>query len=76
MRKSLMLMAALAAGLMVGGCQQDREDDGMYGDTDTPSRTTDTQGGTTAGPDRGTRSGGTSGTGTGAAPGSGTGQTQ
>ena len=65
MRKSLVLAAVLAAGLM--GCSSDNED------SDPGMESTRTSGepptGTTAGPDRGTSTGGTSGAGTGSSSG-------
>jgi hypothetical protein len=65
MYKSLVLMAALAAGAMMG-CQQDNDDSDRPDPGFESSRTGGTAPpGSTAGPDRGTRSGGTSGTGTG-----------
>ena len=70
MRKSLVLAAALAAGLMVG-CKSDNEDSDR---PDPGMESTRTGGerpsGATAGPDRGTSTGGTSGAGTGTSSGS------
>jgi hypothetical protein len=68
MRKSLVLAAVLAAGLM--GCKSDNEDSDR---PDPGMESTRTGGerpsGATAGPDRGTRSGGQTGAGTGTSSG-------